>query len=77
MGRWPRPAIFDIISGYGGVAEREMFDVFNMGIGMIVVVPPMIVDDVIEHISREGETAHRIGEVVEGAGQVDLVGGAS
>lgn len=76
-GAWPRPAIFDIIAGYGGVAEREMFDVFNMGIGMIVVVPPQLAAEVIDHIGREGEAAHRIGEIVEGEGTVDLVGGAS
>jgi phosphoribosylformylglycinamidine cyclo-ligase len=36
--RWPVPPIFDVIQQRGNIPEREMYTVFNMGIGMIAVV---------------------------------------
>ena len=37
---WPRPAVFDVVQQYGHVAEEEMRGVFNLGIGMVVIMPP-------------------------------------
>ncbi len=74
---WPVPPIFDLIEEAGPVARREMFDVFNMGIGLVLVVPRRLAGDVVEHARAQGEAAHVIGEVVSGEGEVDLVGAAS
>lgn len=38
-GTWDEPPIFGLIQGQGGIADREMFHVFNMGLGMLVVIP--------------------------------------
>jgi phosphoribosylformylglycinamidine cyclo-ligase len=39
-GSWPEPPIFGLIQEMGGISTAEMFHVFNMGLGMLVVVPP-------------------------------------
>ena len=41
--RWPRPPVFDWLQRLGGVSTREMFSTFNMGLGMVAVVPPAAV----------------------------------
>ncbi|MEI8294649.1 MAG: phosphoribosylformylglycinamidine cyclo-ligase [bacterium] len=46
---WKVPAIFQIIQKAGSIPESEMFQVFNMGIGMTLVVPPKHVESVLQH----------------------------
>ncbi len=62
-GSWPVPEIFPVIQRSGQVDQEEMYRVFNMGIGMVVIVPPQNVDQVLSHIQELGEAAHVIGEV--------------
>jgi len=64
--------IFDIISKDGNVPERDMFNTFNMGIGMMFAVPRDQAGDVISHLASIGETAYIVGEVVEGDNGVDI-----
>jgi phosphoribosylformylglycinamidine cyclo-ligase len=67
---WERPEVFDEIQTIGNISEDEMRNVFNLGIGMALVVS---VDDehkVIDHLRLQGHRAHRIGEIVAGSGQV-------
>ena len=63
-GSWPVPPIFGLIRKLGNVEEQEMFRVFNMGIGMVVIVPPYYADAAARHLKRAGETAYVIGQVV-------------
>jgi len=63
---WPVPPVFPMIQRLGGVEEREMFRVFNMGIGMVLIAPPFYAESVRRQLERSGEKAHAIGEVVEG-----------
>jgi len=65
-GSWTIPPIFDLIARTGRVAEEEMYRVFNMGIGMVVIVPPYNADVVMRILNRHGETASVIGEVKAG-----------
>jgi phosphoribosylformylglycinamidine cyclo-ligase len=76
-GSWPVPPVFEAIREAGGVAEKEMYDVFNMGLGMIVVVPPAIAPAVIAELARFGLGAHVVGETTAGAGEVELAAAAS
>ena len=69
---WEVPAVFQHIRRRGKVPVREMFRVFNMGIGLVMVVSPFFQDSIIEQLKRLGVPARRIGEVVEGSGQVRL-----
>ena len=69
---WPIPPVFRIIARAGEVELPEMFRTFNMGIGMIVVVPPHAAGDALTVLSGQGETAYPVGRVVSGSGRVML-----
>jgi len=69
-GAWPVPAIFDLIAREGDVVEGEMYRVFNMGAGMLIVVPAA---DAARMPSRvEGLDVYRVGSIVKGSGDVTL-----
>ncbi len=56
--------IFDLIAKEGGIDERDMFNTFNMGVGMIVTVAPEEADKALEVLRGCGEDAYVLGEVV-------------
>ena len=58
--------IFDLIQRVGGISEHDMFNTFNMGVGMLVAVDKNDADKAIEVLKANGEDAVIIGEVVEG-----------
>ncbi len=64
-GSWPVPPVFDIIRDMGKVEETEMFRVFNMGIGMMVVVHEEDVNDILERLTFLGEKAFVIGSIAQ------------
>jgi phosphoribosylformylglycinamidine cyclo-ligase len=70
---WPRPPIFDMIQKLGDVDEAEMYRVFNMGIGMAIVVPESYSDSIIRQLKRRGHDSYVIGRVKRGRNKVDLV----
>jgi phosphoribosylformylglycinamidine cyclo-ligase len=70
---WEVPAEFASIMRHGGIDLEEMFRTFNMGVGMIAVVAPERVDDVVAHLRGAGETAWVAGTVAEGARRVALL----
>ena len=69
-GSWTVPNVFRQLERAGGVSRAEMFRVFNMGVGMLVVVAP---DRETQVLAMLGNDAWRVGEVVEGDG-VELWG---
>ncbi|MGE5330113.1 MAG: phosphoribosylformylglycinamidine cyclo-ligase [Deltaproteobacteria bacterium] len=71
-GSWPVLPIFNLIQDLGNIEEKEMFNTFNMGIGMVVVVDSSIAEEVISYISSIGEKAYLIGEIIEGEAGVEL-----
>ncbi len=73
LASFPRLPIFDVIQQAGGIPERDMYNTFNMGIGMILAVPAEQADRALSALKAAGETAYRIGSVVPGAGGVELV----
>ena len=58
--------IFDLIAKTGNIPERDMYNTYNMGVGMSVVVPASEVDKALEILTANGETAYVIGEIVAG-----------
>ena len=62
---WPMPPLFAWLREHGQIADAEMHRVFNCGIGMVVVVAAVDADRAIAHLEAAGETAWRIGEVVD------------
>ena len=70
-GTWPVPPIFTLLAREGDVVEAEMYRVFNMGAGMLIVVPAA---DAARMPSRiEGLDVYRVGTIVKGDGDVALV----
>jgi phosphoribosylformylglycinamidine cyclo-ligase len=65
---WEAPAVFRALQRVGSVAEEEMDRVFNMGVGMIVVVAPASADAVVGGAAQRGVAAWVIGSVGRGAG---------
>ena len=59
------PPIFDYIAQKGGISERDMFNTFNMGIGMSIVVSKSDADRALEVLQTAGEDAYVFGEVIE------------
>ena len=62
--------IFDLIAKTGEIPEREMFNTFNMGVGMIAVVPAAEAAKALETLRANGEDAYVLGEIVEGEGVI-------
>ena len=67
------PAIFKLIQKEGNIPERDMYNTFNMGIGMAIIVPKEDAKRAIEILEAEGETAYEIGEVVSGNKEVKIL----
>ena len=67
------PAIFDLIQKTGNIPERDMFNTFNMGVGMTVTVAAADADRAVEVLRASGEEAYILGEVVQGGERVQLV----
>ncbi len=57
--------IFDLIKEFGNIPERDMFNTYNMGVGMSVVVSPEDVDTALEVLRANGDDAYVIGEIIE------------
>jgi phosphoribosylformylglycinamidine cyclo-ligase len=69
-GAWPEPAIFALIQRLGHISDEEMFHVFNMGLGMLAIVPP-------EHVplaqTALPDDVYVVGEIIAGQSTVGIV----
>jgi phosphoribosylformylglycinamidine cyclo-ligase len=66
------PAIFNLLQKKGNIEEQMMYNTYNMGIGMMVVVDKADVDKTMEAIKSAGETSYVIGEIKAGEKGVTL-----
>ena len=64
--------IFKLIQEVGGISERDMFNTFNMGVGMSIVVAKEDADRAIEILKANGEAAYLIGEITESDDKIIL-----
>ena len=64
--------IFDLLAKTGNIPERDMFNTFNMGVGMSIVVPRDQADRAIAILKEQGEDAYLLGEIVAGEEKVVL-----
>ena len=69
-GSWTIPPIFGLLQKEGGISEHDMFNTFNMGVGMAVCVDKADADKTVEILKAYGEQAFVIGETVSGDGEV-------
>jgi len=67
---WPVPGIFSFLQEKGPVTEQEMFNVFNMGIGYVLIVAEDFADSIAEKLTSYGEKVFKIGRVTAGNGNV-------
>jgi len=70
---WPRPDVFKWLQQTGGVAEDEMWRVFNCGIGMVAVLPRDQVSAARALLEREGERVYEIGAIEKSSGEPEAV----
>ena len=69
---FPRPKIFDLIMKTGNINEKEMYNVFNMGLGFVMAVEEKDVELVLNELASINEKAYVVGKVTD-SGEVDLV----
>ena len=69
---WTVPNIFTFLQEKGPVEEAEMFRVFNMGIGFVLIVAEDFADSIAQKLTRYGEKVYKIGKITTGTGKVVL-----
>lgn len=72
-GTWDILPIFDVLQKKGNIPEMDMYNTFNMGIGMIVAVDADKADAAVKCLEEAGERAYIIGELAEGEKGVEIV----
>ncbi|MBM7608032.1 phosphoribosylformylglycinamidine cyclo-ligase [Lysinibacillus composti] len=70
LGSWSVLRIFEFLKEKGALADRDLYNVFNMGIGFVLSVPESEADRVVAIAESNGEKAYKIGRVIKGEGVV-------
>ena len=65
--------VFRLIAEKGGIDERDMFNTFNMGVGMSLIVPAAQTEEALAILREQGEDAYVIGTVTEGKNKIELI----
>jgi phosphoribosylformylglycinamidine cyclo-ligase len=73
-GSWLVPDIFRFLQKYGNVSEKEMYRVFNMGIGMAIIINKNDADVLLNIMDDLNEDIFKIGEIIPGGGEVIING---
>jgi phosphoribosylformylglycinamidine cyclo-ligase len=71
-GTWPVLPIFSLLQKLGNIKERDIYNTFNMGIGMVLAVNKEIAAEVVSYLNGNNEAAYMIGEVIAGEAGVDI-----
>jgi len=64
--------IFDLIARQGGISEHDMFNTFNMGVGMTVIVPAESADEALSILQAQGVDAYAMGEITAGSEKIEI-----
>ncbi|OBR65762.1 phosphoribosylformylglycinamidine cyclo-ligase [Paenibacillus oryzae] len=73
-GSWPILPIFELLQKKGEITNRDMFTTFNMGIGLVIVVPAEQAEEAVRVAESLGEKAYTIGKITEGSRIVTFTG---
>jgi len=68
LGSWDMLPVFNLLHKLSGLETRQIYNTFNMGIGMVLAVDPAIADEVVKAATELGDPAYIIGSVVKGEG---------
>ncbi|MHC4126514.1 MAG: phosphoribosylformylglycinamidine cyclo-ligase, partial [Planctomycetota bacterium] len=69
---WPKHDIFDFLQKAGPIDQAEMYRVFNMGIGFVLIVAEDFANSIAKKLNRSGEKVYKIGRITSGTGKVVL-----
>lgn len=72
LGTWPVLPIFNLLQKIGGIKEKDIYNTFNMGIGMVLAVSSDIAEEMVQYLNAKEEQAYLIGEIITGDAGVDL-----
>ncbi len=72
-GSWEILPVFKFLEAKGGVPHREMFNIFNMGVGMVIAMDAAEADKAIAILEKWGEKASVIGKITDKAGAVEII----
>jgi phosphoribosylformylglycinamidine cyclo-ligase len=72
IGSWPVLPVFKLLQDIGEIRDQDMYNTFNMGIGMILAVDREASDDIIKYLSEQNQQAYIIGEIKKGEAGLDL-----
>ncbi|HHW46203.1 MAG TPA: phosphoribosylformylglycinamidine cyclo-ligase [Clostridiales bacterium] len=67
------PPIFNIIQKTGNISEHDMFNTFNMGVGLMIAIPSVQADYAVNLLKEAGEDAYIVGEIVQGDREVEII----
>ena len=70
--KWEVPAIFNVMEKVGNLDRIEMYNIFNMGTGMVLAVDETVADEVVKFFNENGEKAYTIGVVTDQPGVVEI-----
>jgi phosphoribosylformylglycinamidine cyclo-ligase len=73
LGTWEIPPIFSFLQQTGDVPQEEMFHTFNMGIGLVLIVPDQSGEQIQQFLEEQGERTFLIGKIVRGEQKVSFV----
>ena len=65
--------VFGLIAEKGGISEHDMFNTYNMGVGMSVIVPADEAEKALKVLRDNGVDAYTIGEIVEGESKIEII----
>ena len=73
LDRFDVPDVFTFLQSHGNIETEEMYKVFNMGIGYVLIVRPSFAESITTHLQQLGESPINLGEITKGTGKVHLV----
>ena len=65
--------VFGLIAEKGGISEHDMFNTYNMGVGMSVIVPADEAEKALKILRDNGVDAYTIGEIVESESKIEII----
>ena len=71
-GTWDILPVFRCLEKWGHIPHREMYNIFNMGIGMVIALPQEQADQAVRMLNEKGEKAQIIGKVIEGQNEIRI-----
>ena len=71
-GTWPVLPIFNLLQRIGNIKERDIYNTFNMGIGMVIAVAQEKAEEILSYLNQQETQAYRIGEIIQGDPGVEL-----